>query len=278
MRIVTTYLAPLLGQPLINDNRPGAGGLLAAQTVSKSVADGYTLLSATTGGHIARVHLVKGTPLDLFKDLTPIAGIGDTPIVLVGHPLVPANSMQALIDFAKANPGKLTYGTSGIGSTSHLTAEQLKMVTGAEIVHVPYKSGAQALTDVVGGQLPLSYAILTSVLRYIQSGKLKAFATTNGGRAVELPAVPFIEELVPGFNALQSLVALFGPPNLPAPITRRLNADALRAVMIPEAKLKIEEAGFVIVTGSPEQFAENLKRQIEVVGKIVKAANIQSTD
>src|SRR6185436_9690039 len=109
------------------------------------------------------------------------------------------------------------YGTSGVGSTSHLTAEQLKMLTGADMLHVPYKAGAQALTDVVSGQLPLSYTILTTVLPYIQSGKLRAFATTNGGRAAELPSVPFIEELVPGFNALQSLVGVFGPPELPSP-------------------------------------------------------------
>ena len=278
VRIVTEPLSPMIGQPFVIDNRAGAGGLLAAQTVARAAPDGYTLLSATTGVQISRIYLVKNNTFDVQRDLTSIIGIGDTPLVLVANPKVPADSLKALLEYAKANPGKLSYGTSGVGSSAHLTGEQIRMLTRAELVHIPYKAGAQTLTDLMAGELSTAYVTLGGVLPHIRSGKLKALALATTGRAPELPEVSSIEETVPGFEPLTTWTALFGPAGLPAALTQRLNAEVLKAMSMPATRARMDEAGFTPVGSSPEEFAATIRRQIDLVGRIVKSAGIQPTD
>jgi tripartite-type tricarboxylate transporter receptor subunit TctC len=276
-RPVMEAVSQYMGQPFGLENRAGAGGLLAAELVSKSDPDGYTVLVATTGGHISRPFLLKNArPFSLLKDLTPITGLGDTPLILVAHPSVPVSSFRELLAYAKANPGKLSYGTSGIGSSGHLMQEEIKMLTGADIVHVPYKAGAQAMADVLSGVTGLSYTIVVSVRPSIVAGKLKAFASAAASRGMGLPDVPTIGEMLPSFEPVNTWTALFGPPRLPEPILRRLNAETNRA--LKELAPRIEQIGFVPVGSSAEEFAASIERQTRLVERIVKAAGIQPQD
>ncbi|OGA34739.1 MAG: hypothetical protein A3G80_03610 [Betaproteobacteria bacterium RIFCSPLOWO2_12_FULL_62_13b] len=278
VRIVASATADVMGQPVVIENRPGAGGALAAELAARAAPDGYTLLAATPGTHVTRVFLVRNSSFDPVKDFTPITAVGETPTVIIAHPSVPVNSFKELLGYAKANPGKLSYGTSGIGSPHHLSAEQIKMLTGVEMVHVPYKAGAQAMLDVITGQIPLSYSIIAPAMPHIKSGKVKALVTVRSKRAMWLPQIPTVGEMVPGFDAPASWTGLFGPANLPAPILRRVNGDVVRAMRQPETTKKINDAGFEVIGNSPEEFAALIKGQIELTGRIVKAAGIKPTD
>lgn len=277
-RIVATNMAEVMGQPVVIENRAGAGGALAAELVARAAPDGYTILAATPGTQVTRVYLVRSSSFHPVKDFTPITAVGETPTVIIAHPSVPVNSFKELLQYAKANPGKLSYGTSGIGSPHHLSAEQIKMLTGVDMIHVPYKAGAQAMLDVITGQIPLSYSIIAPVMPHIRSGKVKPLVVVRDKRAAWLPDVPVVGEVVPGFDAPASWTGLFGPANLPQPVLRRLHADTVKAMSLPEARTKINDAGFEIIGNTPEQFAALIKRQVELTGRIVKAAGIQPTD
>jgi tripartite-type tricarboxylate transporter receptor subunit TctC len=277
-RIVSSATAEVMGQAVIMENQAGAGGALAAQNVARAAPDGYTLLVATPGTQVTRVFLVRNSAFDPVKDFTPITGVGETPTLIIAHPSVPANSFKELLDYAKGNPGRLSYGTSGIGSPHHLSAEQIKMLTGVEMAHVPYKAGAQAMLDVITGQIPLSYSIIAPAMPHIKAGKVKVLVTVSNKRAPWLPNIPTVGEVVPGFDAPASWTGLFGPANLPAPILRRINGDVVKAMNIPEVTKRINDAGFDVMGSSPEEFAALIKRQVELTGRIVKAAGIKPTD
>jgi tripartite-type tricarboxylate transporter receptor subunit TctC len=277
-RVLTTQLTDHLGQPIIVDNRPGAGGVVAAETVARAAPDGYTLLVAGPGTQVVRVYLVRKSSFDPVKDFTPITGLGDSPVVIVAHPSVPANSFSEALAYAKANPGKLSYGTSGIGSQHHLAGEQIALITGAKMVHVPYKAGAQALLDVIAGQLAMSYSVIGPALPNIRSGKVRALAVIGDKRISQLPDVPAMTEVVPGFEPLRSWVGLFGPANLPDPVLRRVNADAVKVLSSPEGRARVMEAGYDPIPNTPEEFSALIARDVSFVGRVVKAANIQPTD
>jgi tripartite-type tricarboxylate transporter receptor subunit TctC len=277
-RIVASAMSDVMGQPVVMENQAGAGGAVAAQAVARAAPDGYTILAATPGTQVTRVFLVRNSTFDPIKDFTPITAVGETPTLIIAHPSLPVNSFKELLAYAKANPGKLSYGTSGIGSPHHLSAEQIKMLTGVEMTHVPYKAGAQAMIDVITGQIPLSYSIIAPAMPHIKSGKVKPLVTVRSKRALWLPNIPTVEELVPGFDAPASWTGLFGPANLPQPVLRRLNGDTVKAMNQPEVMKKINEAGFEVIGNSPEEFAALIKRQVELTGRIVKAAGIKPTD
>lgn len=276
-RIVLNQMSEILGQPLVVDNRPGAGGVLGGDIVAHAAPDGYTLLVATTGTHVLRPATGRNTPFDAVRDFTPITAIGETPSVIFAHADVPARSFRELIEYARANPGKLSYATSGIGSQSHLAGEEIQQLSGANIVHVPYKVANQGLMDVVAGQLSLSFNVATQGLPHVRTGKLKALAVL-GKRANFLPEVAAVAEVLPGFEPPPSWQGIFGPAKLPLPMVRRLNEAAFKSMNMADTVAKIHDTGTEITCSSPEDFAALIQRQIDLVAKIVKASNLQLTD
>ncbi|OGA22752.1 MAG: hypothetical protein A3I01_13605 [Betaproteobacteria bacterium RIFCSPLOWO2_02_FULL_65_24] len=278
-RIMAASMNEVMGQPVIVDNRAGAGGVLAAEQVARAAPDGYSLLVGTTGTQIMRIFLARKSSFDPVKDFTPITEVGETVTLWVANPSFPASSFKDMIDYAKRNPGKVAYGTSGIGSPHHLSGELVKLLTGVEMIHVPYKASAQALQDTVAGQIPTTFAISGLVVPAVRAGKLKALAIVRDVRFKALPDVPTVGEIVPGFETPPSWTGLFGPAGLPQPLLRRIHADVLKALNKPEIRAKLADQHFEVITNeTPEEFAAQIKRQIDLVGKIVKSAGIKPAD
>ena len=277
-RIVTTQLQEALGQVMVVDNRPGAGGVVAAETVARAAPDGYTLLVAGPGTQVIRVYLVKQSSFDPVKDFTPITALGDSPVVIVAHPSLPVANFKELLEYARANPNKVAYGTSGIGSQHHLGGEQIALMTGTRMVHVPYKAGAQALVDLVAGQLQLSYSVIGPALPMVKAGKARALTVISDKRIAQLPDVPAITELIPGYSPFRSWVGLFGPAQLPEAILRRLNNETVKGITSPAGRAKVLDAGYEPIPGTPEEFTALIARDLSFVGRVVKAANIQPTE
>ena len=277
-----TFAGPFgdaLGQPVILENLPGAGGVLAAERVARAAPDGHTLLVSLSSVHIMRVFLSRQTPFDPVNDFTPITQLGSAVTLLVAHPGLPYKSLRELIDYAKANPGKASYGTSGVGSPTHLAGVLIGQLTGTNIVHVPYKAVSQAFNDVVGGQLPLAYAISSQVMPAARAGKVRVLAVLEEERYATLPDVPTIQEVVPRFEAPPSWPGLFGPKGLPDPVLRRLHSEAFKVLNSPEVKEKLAAREFYVSPQkSPEEFMAKIKRELALIGGIVKRAGIQPTE
>ena len=187
----------------------------------------------------------------------------------------PADSLKELIEYARRNPGKISYGTSGIGTGQHLAAELIKQLTGTDMVHVPYKSGAQVTTNLVGGQIPVSFGVLATAVPYLKSGKLKLLAIINDKRYQSLPDVPTVGEIIPGFESPPTWVGYFAPAGLPQPLLARLHAEMVKAVIAPEVAAKLGNVGFTVTTDAPGAFTSAIRQDIELVGRIVKAAGVQ---
>ena len=277
-RIVTTGLSALWGQPVVVDNRAGAGESLGADVVAKSVPDGYTLLICSANAMAFRPYLAKVVPYDSLKDFTPVIEVADATAAIVVNPSFPANSLKEVLDYARANPGKLSYGTSGIGTSHHLSAEQLQKLAGISMVHVPYKSGIQPFNDVMAGLIPMSLVIMGTLAPQLKTGKVKVVAVISNERNRRIPDVPTVSEIVPGFYPSPNWMGLFAPPGLPQPLLRRMHADAAKALAQPEAKSRLEQMGFDVVPSTPESFAAMIARDFEFVGRVVKAAGIQPTE
>ena len=273
-RLIGQKMAVTLGQTVLIENRAGASGNLGSDDVAKAPADGYTLVLGTDATHAANYHLFKKLPFDPIKDFTPLTMVAKNIIVLVANPSLPVHNVKELIAYAKANPGKLAYGSSGNGSPHHLAGALFNQMAGTDIVHVPYKGGGPAVTDVLGGQIPLIYSSLVSVMPYIKAGKLTALAVTEKTRYVGLPDVPAMAEILPGFE-MSSWLALFGPAGLPAPIVEKLNHAAVDALKSPDVKATLEAAGLVPVGNTPAQLAAQQKADFERRGKLIKSAGIE---
>jgi tripartite-type tricarboxylate transporter receptor subunit TctC len=277
-RIVTGLLQEGMGQPIVVDNRPGAGGVVAAETVAHAAPDGYTLLVAGPGTQVIRVYLVRQQTFDPVKDFTPLIALGESPVLVVANPSFEPQTFKALLDFAKANPGKVSYGTSGIGSQHHLGGEQIALLTGAKLVHVPYKAGAQALVDVIAGRLDTSFSVIGPALPMIRAGKARALTVISDRRIPQLPDVPAITEIIPGYSPFRTWVGLFGPAGLPDAVVRRVNGEVQKGITSPAGHSRLVEAGYEPMGGSAEDFSALLARDVAFVGRVVKAANIQPTD
>ncbi len=271
-RITGAKLSEFWGQQVVVENRPGAGTTIAADIVAKATPDGYTLLQCGIGSHGIAPSLYKKLPYDHIKDFAPISIIGTTPNVLVVHPAVPVKSMSEFIAYAKANPGKLSYGSAGAGSSPHLTMELFKSMTAIDIVHVPYKGGPPALADVLGGQIPAVVDILSTLVAPVKAGKLRALGVTSAKRHALLPEVPTIAESgVPGF-AVTSWSGMCAPAAVPKPIIAKLNADVAKALNMPDVLRRLAEQGVEAVPSSPEQFATFIKSETIKWAKVVKDA------
>ena len=276
LRVVTTVMAETLGQPIVVENRSGAGGVVAAEAVVRAAPDGYTLGTYSPNALVTRRVLAKGgSPIDVLKDLTPITALGDAVMLVFVQPNGPIKSLKELIDYARANPGKLSYGSSGFGSIHHLAQEQVAMITGANMLHIPYKTGTEAVTALVSGQIPVTYAILGSIGPHLRAGKVVPLARVGSTRLESMPQVPALTEIAPGFEPPPGWEGMFGPAGLPQPILRRLNADAVKALGLPQSKVKLNELGFDIIANTPEEFTALIRSQIELVSRIAKSAKIQ---
>ncbi|MFL6714532.1 MAG: Bug family tripartite tricarboxylate transporter substrate binding protein [Sulfurifustis sp.] len=271
-RVIGQELTKAWGQQVIVENRPGAGGTIGADVVAISTPDGYTLLMGTVGTHGINVSLYKKMPYDAVKDFAPITLVAAVPNLLVVHPSVPVKSVKELIDYAKANPGKLSFASSGNGTSIHLSGELFKSMTGVEMTHVPYKGSAPAITDLLGGQVNLMFDNMPSILPHVKNGKLRALAVTSAKRSPAIPDAPTIAESgVPGYEA-SSWFGVLAPGGTPKPIVTKLNKEIVRILHSPEIKERLSGQGAEPVGNTPEQFAAHIKAEIDKWAKVVKAS------
>jgi tripartite-type tricarboxylate transporter receptor subunit TctC len=276
-RPLALQLAAATEQQWIIDNRAGAGGLVAVQAAMRSPADGYTLLIASQNVPVTRRYLSRAKPIEPNTDLTPISALWRTTLVIASHPSFQAKSLKELIGYARANPGKVSYATSGIGTQAHFAGANLAVLTGTTLTHVPYANNRQVI-DVVAGDVPIAITIVSPVLPHVGSGRLRALAIAGYQRLEVLPNVPTVAEVVPKFEPPPTWTGLFGPPGLPKEIVARLNAAVARAVATPELRAKGTADGFELIGNSAQEFGTQLKRDIEVAGRLVKAAQVEPTD
>ena len=273
-RIVSAKLTDLLGQTFIVENRTGAGGNIGADVVAKAAPDGYTLLMATVSTHAINPGLYKNMPYDPVKDFAPVMQIGVTPCVLAVHPSVPANDVRGLVALVKANPGKYSYGSSGMGSILHLCGEQFKTAAGGlQMVHVPYRGSAPMMADLVGGQIAVAFDALPTVLPQVQAGKIRAIGGGMATRARAMPDLPTLQEQgVPGFECY-TWNAILAPAKTPAPIVNVLSDAIHKALADPVILKRLEDAGVDPTPDStPEKLAEFIKAELAKWSPIIKAS------
>jgi tripartite-type tricarboxylate transporter receptor subunit TctC len=273
-RLVAQKISSPLGQPVVVDNRSGASGNIGSEFVSKAAPDGYTLLLGTDATHASNVHLAAQPAFHPVRDFTPLSLATLNPIVLVVHPSMPANNLQDLVNHVKARPQQGGFGSSGSGSPHHLAGELLKQRSGAPLVHIPYRGGGPALNDVLGGQLPMLFASLITVLQHIQAGRLRAIAVTSAQRFDALPQVPTMAETFEGFE-LNSWLAFFGPARLPDAISKRLSDELAAAVRDPDVRTKLRDGGLVPVGSTSAELADVVRRDVELRGRLIRAAQIK---
>jgi tripartite-type tricarboxylate transporter receptor subunit TctC len=274
-RLVAAKLQVALGQTVIVDNRSGANGMIGSTVVAHAAPDGYTLLAATPASHVTAVHLMKNLPVDPVKDFTPIMAAVEPATALIVNSELPVNSVQELIAYAKANPGKLSYGSSGIGSVFHLTGELFNRTAGVNIVHVPYRGVSQPMRDVAAGQIQLLHISLSSARGALASGKAKVLAILEPQRYSKLPDVPSISEILPAFKKPPTWFGFFGPAKLPPDILARLSTEMRKAINEPDVRAKLEAQDLTVIADTPDEFAALQKQGIEQFGEIIKAAGIQ---
>ena len=274
-RVVADFLGRRLGQQVIVDNKPGASGNIGMVLVKDAAPDGYTLALAFDGTMVINPHVFAKVPFDTLKDYTAIGKIGNATLVLVAHPEASVKTVAELISVSKATAGGLSFGTSGTGGTPHIAGELLKMRTGANLVHVPYKGGGQALTDVVGGSIPLVYTAVAGAHGFVKNGKVRALAVSSATRSSALPDVPtFAEAGVPDF-VVDSWVGLLAPAGLPPAIAPRLPPERNAVLADPEAREKLRTLGIEATPGTAAQFHGEMARDLARYGPVVKAAGIK---
>ena len=274
LRKIIPYVSAKLGQSMIVEYKLGAGGNLAFETVARADPDGYTLLMGSPG-LIINPFIYASVPFDLQRDFAPISLVGTVPDVLVVNPSLPVKSVKELVALAKSQPGKLTFASSGTGSSLHLAGELFKHVAGIDILHVPYKGGAPAMTDIVGGQVDMMFNVVPSALPLIQSGQLRALAVTSDQRSPLLPDVPTMAELgYPGASTV-TWNGLFAPAKTPPEIIKKLNEAIVESLTTPEAKQDLAKIGQDLVTNTPEEFATFLRAERDKWGPVIKSAGIK---
>ena len=269
-RIVGQALNTELGQSVIIDNRPGAGGNIGGQAAARAAADGYTLFMGTVGTHAINAALYKKMPFDPIKDFAPLSRVANVPNLLVAHPSQPFKTVKEMIDYAKANPGKLNFGSSGSGSSIHLSGELFKSMTGIDMVHVPYKGSAPAVTDLLGNQIGIMFDNMPSAIQHVRSGKLRPIAVTTAKRSPELPDVPTVAEAgVPGYEAT-SWFGLWVPAKTPVDIQKKLHTAIAKVLKDPAVIKKINDQGGEVVIDTQEGFAKFIDAEAKKWGKVVK--------
>jgi tripartite-type tricarboxylate transporter receptor subunit TctC len=262
--------------PVIIDNRPGGGGTLAAAMVARAEPDGTTLLLGTAAALNVAPVLAKNFPADLVASLTPLTLAVELPMCLVVNKSLPVSNITELIAYAKAHPGKLAFGSSGPNTVHHIAGEYLKQFAGIDWVHVPYRGGSLAMTDLLAGQIPVLFATLSTAMPFIDSGAVKVIGMVEDKRSRRRPDIPTIGESLPGYAIPQSWVGFLGPPKMSAALVKRMNAELAAAISSPKVRAALEDAGFEVVTSTPEEFASVIKMSLERYKKITAAAGIEA--
>jgi tripartite-type tricarboxylate transporter receptor subunit TctC len=274
-RLVGKSLSDSVGQQVVIDNRPGAGGVLGAELAAKSAPDGYTLFLGGVASHAINPNLNDSLPYDPIRDFAPVALLASAPLVLVVHPSVPAESFKAFVALARSKPGQLNYASNGNGSSSHLAAVMFDSMTGADMVHVPYKGLSPALTDLLSGRVQLMFSSVVAILPHIRADKLRGLAVTGGKRLPSMPSLPTIAESgLPGYEA-SSWYGVLAPAGTPLEIVARLNAELVKALAQPEVRGSLLAEGAEPIGGTPEQFAAHISSEKERLGKLIRDAKIR---
>ena len=271
-RAFASRLQATLGQPFVVENRAGAGGNIGADVVAKAAPDGYTLLVSTNGVFAINKSLYKSMPFDPDKDFTPISLLATAPQMLVVHPKLDVRDFKAFLDYARRNPGKLSYGSVGAGSASHLTMELLKSAADVDIVHVPYKGFPPAVSDMLAGNIDTMFAIVPGVLQHVKAGKMTGLAVTALKRSRLAPDVPSVAEL--GYPQLESLawIGLAAPAGTPQEVIDRVSTETMRGMQVPEVRDLLGKAGFDVVAGSPQDFARWIKSESDKWSRVIRTS------
>jgi tripartite-type tricarboxylate transporter receptor subunit TctC len=272
-RLIGQRLSERLGQPFIVENRPGAGGNIATEAVVKAPPDGYTLLMVAPT-HAINATLYEGLNHNFIRDIAPVAGLAREPVVMEVNPSVPVKTVAEFIAYAKANPGKLNYGSAGNGTTQHVACELFKMMTGANIVHVPYRGQAPALADLLSGQVQVMFDVTTTSIEYIRAGKLRALAVATATRLEVLPDLPTVGDFLPGYEA-SNFRGIGAPKHTPVEIVGKLNKEMNSILADPNMKARIAGIGGTILPGSPADFGKLIAEETEKWAKVVKFAGIK---
>jgi tripartite-type tricarboxylate transporter receptor subunit TctC len=277
-RIVAQKLTETIGQPVVVENRPGASGMIAAETVAKSGADGYTLMMGTQTTLAVAPALYRKFSIDATRDFVGVAKAGISPLVLVVHPSVPARSVIDLIALAKASPGTINFGSGGLGTTPHMAGELFSIQAGVKMVHVAYRGEAPAINDLLGGQLHLIFANLSAVIGNVKAGSLRALAVTSAQRAATAPQIPTVAEAaLPGFEAA-TWFALVAPAGTPREIVRRLNTEVTQLVTQPDVRQRFADLGMTIDAGTPDALDAYIKSEMLKWSKVIKEGDIRAPD
>lgn len=274
-RQVAQRMGESLGQPVFVENRAGANGMIGSNVVAKAAPDGYTLQIATPSTHVTSLFLSKNVPYDPVKDFTAITAAVEPATCIAVHPSIPAKTVRELVEYAKRNPGLLSYSSSGIGSVFHMTGEIFNQVAGTNMVHVPYQGSAPALIDLIAGRVPVAFVAVGDVLQHARGGRLRIITVLESARFAGLPEVPSLGETLPGFRKPGSWFGFLGPAGLPQPVLIRLNAEIVKALNAPELRARLDEGAMTVIANTPEQFAAMVKSGIDVYGRLIKAAGIE---
>jgi tripartite-type tricarboxylate transporter receptor subunit TctC len=272
-RLIGQWLSERLGQPFIIENRPGAATNIAVEAVIRAAPDGYTLLWVTSTNAISAT-LYEKLNFNFIRDIAPVASIIRATSVLAVNPSVPANTVPELIAYAKANPRKLNMASPGIGTTPHLTGELFKMMTGVDMVHVPYRGGGPALSDLIAGQVQVMFTVPVASIEYIRTGRLRALAVTTATRSDALPDIPTVGEFVPGYEA-STWFGIGAPKATPAEIVKKLNKEINAGLADPKIKARLADLGGDVLALSPADFGKLIAAETEKWGKVIRAANIK---
>ena len=276
-RAVGAKLSELLGQQVIIDNRPGAGGNIGAEATVRAAPDGYTVVMAATS-LASNPALQRKMPFDPLKDLVPVSGCCEVPIIVVVHPSLPMKNINEFVAYAKAYPGKLTYASSGIGTSSHLAAELFRVQTGIDMLHAPYKTDALAMPDLLSGQVPVMFMFQTAALPQVRAGKLRALAVSTAQRSPLAPELPTVAEAgVPGYE-FSGWFGIFAPAATPREIVNKIAAAAVKAVQSPDLRERLSQQGFMAVASGPEQFAAFFRGEVAKWARVVKEGGLQPQD
>ncbi|MFM9998116.1 MAG: Bug family tripartite tricarboxylate transporter substrate binding protein [Burkholderiaceae bacterium] len=264
-----------LGQPLVVDNKPGAGGNIGADIVAKSPGDGYTLVMGTVGTHAINGALYDKMPYDMVKNFSPISLVASAPNLLVVHNDLPVRSVPELIAYMKANPNKLSFGSPGVGTSVHVSGELFKSMTGTSMTHIPYKGRQFAIPDLIGGSIQVMFDNMPSALPMAREGKIRALAQTTERRSAAAPDVPTVAEFVPGFEAT-TWFALFAPAGTPRPVVDRLNAELVRVFRLPDVQDRLKTLGLEALLSGPDELARYQAAEIGKWAKVVKESGAKA--
>ncbi|MGZ5178676.1 MAG: Bug family tripartite tricarboxylate transporter substrate binding protein [Burkholderiales bacterium] len=274
-RVIDQKMNEAWGQPVIIENRPGANGNIGTEYAAKAAPDGHTFLMTTAGPHGINPSLYRKLGYDAVKDFTAVSLVALVPNILVVSNALPVKNVKELIAYAKANPGKLSYGSPGAGSTAHLSMELFKSMTGTNLVHVPYKGSAGVLTDVMGGQIAATMDNMPAYLPQVKAGKIRALAVTPNKRSPAAPDIPTVAEAgVPGYNS-SAWFGLVAPAATPKDVVTKLSVETARILQLPDVKSRLSELGAEPIGSTPEQFSAHIKAEIAKWAKVIKEANVE---